>query len=157
ALESARLFDQTQRLLKETEQRNAELAIINSIQQGLAAELDFQAIIDVVGDKLRQVFATPDLAITWYEESSNLVHFMYNYEHGKRLTFAPRTPVPGGIYETIRRTRAPCVFGTPADYARLNMSAFPGTDQSRSMLSVPIFTGDRFLGDISIENYERDN
>ena len=32
ALENARLFDETQRLLKETEQRAAELAIINSVQ-----------------------------------------------------------------------------------------------------------------------------
>src|SRR5262249_36081807 len=40
ALESARLFDETQRLLKETEQRNAELAVINSIQQGMASKLD---------------------------------------------------------------------------------------------------------------------
>ena len=37
ALENARLFDETQRLLKETEQRDAELAVINSIQQGMAA------------------------------------------------------------------------------------------------------------------------
>ena len=36
ALENARLFDETQRLLQETEQRNAELAVINSIQQGIA-------------------------------------------------------------------------------------------------------------------------
>ena len=42
ALENARLFDETQRLLKETEQRAAELAIINSVQQALAAELDMQ-------------------------------------------------------------------------------------------------------------------
>ena len=34
ALENARLFDETQRLLKETEQRAAELAVINSIQAG---------------------------------------------------------------------------------------------------------------------------
>ncbi len=53
ALQNACLFDETQRLLKETEQRNAELAVINSIQQGLAAELNFQAIVDLVGDKLR--------------------------------------------------------------------------------------------------------
>ena len=37
ALENARLFDETQRLFKETEQRAAELAIINSVQEGLAA------------------------------------------------------------------------------------------------------------------------
>ena len=63
ALENARLFDETQRLLKETEQRAAELAIINSVQEGLAAKLDFQAIIDLVGDKIREIFRSPDMSI----------------------------------------------------------------------------------------------
>src|SRR5205823_9418674 len=56
ALENARLFDETQRLLKETEQRNAELAIINSVQAALAAELNIQSIYDAVGDKIREIF-----------------------------------------------------------------------------------------------------
>ncbi len=63
ALENARLFDETQRLLKETEQRNAELAVINSIQQGIAAELSFQGIVDLVGDKLREVLGSGDVGI----------------------------------------------------------------------------------------------
>ena len=33
ALENARLFDETNRLLKVTEQRKAELAVINSVQE----------------------------------------------------------------------------------------------------------------------------
>jgi hypothetical protein len=45
ALENARLFDETQRLLRETEQRAAELSIINSVQAGLASKLD--AIITI--------------------------------------------------------------------------------------------------------------
>ncbi len=61
ALENARLFDETQRLLKETEQRAAELAVIKSIQEGMAAELDFQAIVDLVGDKLRDVLKSNDI------------------------------------------------------------------------------------------------
>src|SRR5438105_8515640 len=67
ALENARLFDETQRLLKETEQRNAELAIINSVQQGLAAELNFQAIYDAVGDKFRELFRTPHIRTRLYD------------------------------------------------------------------------------------------
>ena len=39
--------------------------MINSIQQGVGAELDFQAIVDLVGDKLREVFRTGDISITW--------------------------------------------------------------------------------------------
>ena len=38
ALENARLFDETKRLLAETDERAAELAIVNSVQEGLAAE-----------------------------------------------------------------------------------------------------------------------
>ena len=78
ALENARLFDETQRLLKETEQRAAELAVINSIQQGMAAELDFQAIVDLVGDKLRELFSTADLGIRVAATSRPAcVHFLY--------------------------------------------------------------------------------
>ena len=139
------------------EQRNAELAIINSIQQGLASELNFQAIVDLVGDKLREVFATPDLAITWYDEKANLIHWLYGYEHGKRLIVPAQTPRPGGIFETLQNNRAPIVLNTAADYARAQMLTVPGTDQSLSMVDVPIISGDRLLGDISIENYDREN
>ena len=66
ALENARLFDETQRLLKETEQRAAELAIINSVQEGLASKLDMQAIYDLVGDKIREIFERHDVAIASY-------------------------------------------------------------------------------------------
>ena len=49
ALENARLFGETQRLLKETEQRAAELAFLNSVQEGLASKLDMQAIYELIG------------------------------------------------------------------------------------------------------------
>ena len=42
------------RLVHETRQRNAELALINSVQDAIAGELEQQAIYDVVGDKLRR-------------------------------------------------------------------------------------------------------
>ena len=52
ALENARLFDETKRLLAETDQRAAELAIINEIGAALAKQLDFEAIIELVGERL---------------------------------------------------------------------------------------------------------
>ena len=68
ALENARLFDETQRLLKETEQRAAELAIINSVQQGLGSKLDMQAIYDLVGDKVREIFNADTAYIATYRQ-----------------------------------------------------------------------------------------
>jgi GAF domain-containing protein len=67
ALENARLFDETQRLFKESEQRAAELAIINSVQQALAAELNVQGIYDAVGDKIRELFVDSDMSIRTHD------------------------------------------------------------------------------------------
>ena len=74
ALENVRLFERdAQRLLAETEQRNGELAVINSVQQGLASKLEMQAIIDLVGDKLCEVVSSDSLDIRLYDRQANLV------------------------------------------------------------------------------------
>ena len=138
------------------EQRANELAIINSIQQGMAAELDFQAIVDLVGDKLREVFATPDFSIIWYDENANLLHYLYVYEHGMRLNILPQAPRPGGSFETIQKTRSSRIVNA-SEYEKLGIYTIPGTDTSKSMIDVPIISGDRVLGLISIENYERED
>ena len=58
------------RAIEETRQRNAELALINSVQEALAGELDLQAIYDVVGDKLQEVFDAQVVDIGVYDEAS---------------------------------------------------------------------------------------
>ena len=155
ALENARLFDETQRLFKAEQERVAELQIINSIQQGLAAELDFQAIVDLVGDKLREVFNTGDLSIDWYDEKANLIHFLYTYEHNKHLILPPE-PIPG-FFKRIAETRQPIIANSPADYARLEIETAATTDTGKSVIIVPIISSDHTIGFITIENHEREN
>jgi GAF domain-containing protein/CheY-like chemotaxis protein len=157
ALENARLFDETQRLLKETEQRNAELAVINRIQEGMAAELDFQAIIDLVGDKLREVFKTRDIGIRWFDASTGLIHYVYQYEHGVRLRPPPMEPSPGGPWSRFVQTRQPIVANSRSEQVALGIQTVPGTDQSISSLGVPILGSDRVLGAIAMEDYEHEN
>src|SRR4029453_9200643 len=77
ALENARLFDETQRLFKAEQQRAAELAIINSVQEGLASKLDMQAIYDLVGDKLSEVLNSQDIDIRLFNTATNQVLYPY--------------------------------------------------------------------------------
>ena len=154
ALENARLFDETQRLLKETEQRAAELAVINRIQEGMAAELNFQAIVDLVGDKLREVFHTGDIGIRWYEADTGLMHYLYQYEHGTRQTVSPRPPAKTDLGDC---TFAAVARPEPRGRLALGVKALPGTDLSQSVTYVPILGSDRVLGLIVLENYERED
>jgi signal transduction histidine kinase/CheY-like chemotaxis protein len=157
ALEKARLFDETQHLLTETEQRAAELSIINSVQAALTANRDFQSVVDLVGDRLRDVFNTPDLMIGWYDPEADLMHYLYLCEHGERLTVPSIPPLKGGKFQTMQKTRQPIVFNTLADYETVYSTIIPGTDQSKSLVAVPIINGDRVLGLIQLENFEREN
>jgi hypothetical protein len=137
--------------------RDAELELVSAIQRGIVTKLGFREIVDIVGDKLRELFRTPDLGISWFDERANLVHMLYAYEHGRRIVVPPSVPKPGGLYETMRKTHLPIVIASVADHPKIGLITAPGTDMSRSMMAAPIFVGDRLLGDISIENYEREN
>ena len=92
AFENARLFDETQHLLKETEQRAAELAIINSVQEGLASKLEMQAIHDLVGNKIREIFDADVVGINLYEPKTDLTRYVFLLDHGERFRPEPMTP-----------------------------------------------------------------
>ena len=160
ALQSARLFDETQRLLKETEQRNAELAVINSIQDGMAAELNFKAIIDLVGDKLVKLFATDTLVIGWLDEPAGLLRLPYGVERSRRLNVAPMQiaeVMTGRRWHDILLSHRSLQWNDQEDYRALELLVAEGTDMSRSGVAVPIFAGERLLGFISVENMDREN
>ena len=63
ALENARLFDETKHLLSQTEQRNAELAVVNEISAALVQAARLPRIIDAVGDKISEVLGSQDMTI----------------------------------------------------------------------------------------------
>jgi GAF domain-containing protein/DNA-binding response OmpR family regulator len=152
ALDNARLFDETQRLLKETEQRAAELAVINKIQEGVAASLDFQTIVDLVGDKLREVLQTGEFGIRWYDYDNKIVHYLYEYEHGERLSIPPGPSRIG--WNIITSRREPVIRNTAMEVSEAGN--IPGTDISKSNVSVSIIGSDRVLGSIVVENFERE-
>ncbi len=156
ALENARLFDETQRLLKETEDRATELAVINSIQQGLAAELNPQAIVELTGDKLREVLRTENLGIRLYDAQNNLMHYVYEYIQGQRREYPSRPPVQGGTFERISKTRQPFVRNTLAEREALGLTLLPNTEAAKSSVNVPIIGSDRVIGIIIVQSHERE-
>ena len=103
ALENARLFEETKRLLNETQQRNVELAILNAIQEGLVMEMDFHSIINLVGDKFREALGFLDLGIRIYDKEKNILHFPYEYEHGEKLDLPSGEPTVFSKYVLDKR------------------------------------------------------
>ncbi len=154
-LENARLFDETQRLLKETEARNAELAVINSIQHGLVAQLDIHAIVDLVGDKLREVFQSDDLVIVWVDEDALVLTPAYIYERGVRLIYAAPIPLkPESSHGRVLRERRAIAVNTRAE---MSGGPVPGTALPMSLMRAPVIAGGRVIATVGVDNYEREH
>ncbi|HEY3524038.1 MAG TPA: GAF domain-containing protein, partial [Candidatus Limnocylindrales bacterium] len=150
ALENARLFDQTKGLLAETEQRNDELSLVNEIGLALARQLDFDAIITLVGDRIRSIFDVQTGSIHLYDEPGGRIHTLYQFDQGQRVPgLAPR-PLGSGLTSLVITRRRPLRLNTSAESDALG-AIIAGSDEAESWLGVPILAGDRVLGVISLE------
>ena len=65
------------RLLAESAQRDAELAILNSVQAALARELDIQGIYEVVGETVKEIFDAQGIGLFIYDPETKLLHSRY--------------------------------------------------------------------------------
>ena len=160
ALENARLFDETQHLLKETEQRNAELAIINSVQQGLSSKLDMQAIYDLVGDKIREIFHNTDTEIRVYDPKTNLFHVPYSIENGQHVAVDPISPSDARMSAHVLRTGKTLVINENfvQELEKYGAKMVPGRMyHPKSGVFVPLMVGDQARGLIILSNVEREH
>ncbi|HCB01971.1 MAG TPA: hypothetical protein DEP19_06275, partial [Anaerolineae bacterium] len=151
--------DETQRLLKITEERNAELAIINSVQAALAAELNIQGIYDAVGDKIREIFQNKDVGIRIYDPKTNLIHFPYAYENGERVFIESFPYQEVGFGGHVFRTRETLVINENIDEESQKYGSFifDDTAASKSELFVPLIVGDQARGLINLSDYQNEH
>lgn len=181
AINNARLFDETQRLLKETEDRAAELAVINSVQEGLASKLEMQEIYDLVGDKIRDIFHNADISIVMHDPVTNLLHVSYAFEYGKRWTHEP-VPLPEyGFYAHVLRTGRTLVINedVPKAFEEYGGHILSGSTEGggaggtftlkagdlivsdlhleKSTVRVPLMAGGQARGVLSLEDMEREH
>jgi GAF domain-containing protein len=145
------------RLVHETRQRNAELALINSVQEAIAGELEQQAIYDAVGDRIQEIFDAQGTAISIYDEATGLLSFPYLIERGERLWPGPR-PISGGFTKHVIETREPVLInedmlGAVARYD----SVLVAGEMEKSALFVPLLTGADVRGSIALSNFDREH
>lgn len=134
------------------EQRAAELALINRIQEGIAARLGFQDIVDLVGEQLRSVLGSGDLGICAWEEARQEIVAVYAVEHGQRLPVTRhKLQVRDFIHKTLVEVKV-FRFGSVEAQLRAGVPVMEGTDRARSTLGAPLLAGERLLGFVVIEN-----
>src|SRR5204863_314309 len=129
------------RLVHETRQRNAELALINSVQEALAGELEMQAIYDVVGDKIQEIFDAQVVMIGRLDETTGQVVIPYSILRGEREPWEPAPPT--GMSGYVLETRESLLINEDVhgERERMGIEALDKAESPKSVLFVPLASG----------------
>ncbi|HEY2980006.1 MAG TPA: GAF domain-containing protein, partial [Anaerolineales bacterium] len=143
---------------QELSQRAAELAIISSVEAGLASRLDMQAIYDLVGDKIREIFGAQAVIINSYDHSTQLQHYNYVIEKNKRSYPDPK-PFSGMARQMIAERQVVLINDNLERRGpEFGLYLIPGdTDWAKSAVWVPLIAGKVVSGLISLQNMDREN
>jgi PAS domain S-box-containing protein len=133
-------------LIQETRQRVAELGTVNSVGQALASQLDLDALIGLVGDRIRETFDADIAYVALHDETTGLIEFPYTWEAGERRDEEPLT-YGEGLTSRIIESGEPLLFDTAEESDRPVI----GTP-AKSYLGVPVWAGEKPIGAISVQS-----
>ncbi len=154
----AKLSSEKQATTQELAEREVQLALINSVQQALASHLDVQAIYNLVGDKIRDIFDSQIVMISTYDAETETIEHRYAIERGEHIYAPGRYPIRG-FRTQIVQTRQPVLVNSNVaeQAARLGQHTIPGTITPKSWLGVPMIVGDQVTGILSLQHIDSEN
>ena len=139
------------RAIEETRQRNAELALVNEIGLALGSQLEYDAIIELVGERLRQMFDARTMFVATYDEATRMISFPYGIDEGERIATDDVRPRARPDLDRHPGPARRCAWVAVRTISALG-AIVTGSSDGESWLGVPILSGDRVLGVIILED-----
>jgi GAF domain-containing protein len=159
AIHTARLFAETRRLLEQSGRQAQELRVINAVQQSLVADWADEHLFEIVGEKIREVFAGKVCVIRTFDAQAQLEYVQYVWENGQRLD---EQPPPGRPLDAFRShllaSRSTLVVNEDfLGFVRPFTDEVPAGEMPRSALYVPLIVQGEVMGNVSLQDTEREH
>ena len=160
ALENAQLYSTVQKELGErikaeelTERRNRDLATLNQIGQRLNRLASRDEIFKFVSSMMQETMNLKNILISVYDSENDSLSFPVCVANGENISI-PARKVREGYQESLLKSHAPLVLNlNPLRYLENEVLDHP-LKSPTSMVAVPLMTGDRALGVITLLNSE---
>jgi diguanylate cyclase (GGDEF)-like protein/PAS domain S-box-containing protein len=141
-------------------QQARELAIINEIGQAAASNLDLSTLIQLVGQKIHQIFGAWMVYIALLNEQTGFTEFPFYMIEGKQVP-DPGTLAPGeGLTAVVMRERVPLLidkdFADRADQLGAVPTSTFAVQRPKTWIGIPIVGGERVIGVLSVQDADRE-
>lgn len=167
ALENARLFEQTQKALADSESRATELAMLNEMSRALSSHLDISAIIENIYTYTSRLMDTYNFYVALYHEQKGQISFplviadgqRVNHEHPEWEAWRSDQPVSGLTGHVIHSKRPLLIKEQVVEQLKEQAINYVevGSGGVSSWLGVPMMLADRVLGVITVQSEDIPN
>jgi PAS domain S-box-containing protein len=164
ALENARLFASAQQELAERKRaeeeairRSEELGALNQIGQSLNRLAEPSEMLELITTMIGKVMDTRNLYIALYDSVANIVSFPVYFIKGERRVNVMGRPFGNGLTEQVIRSKSPVLITNDMQEELLRRGIATVGTPARCYLAVPMLVGDKIMGVIAVQDYEKEN
>ncbi len=148
---------QNARAFRLSEQRAAELAILNEMSRSLSSTQGIEALMMTFVHFAARLIDTTNLFVAFYEPENQVegeIVFVLDVAEGEFTWYDRRRRFENGLVEHVIRTERPLLIPThvPEKVAELGLEV-PGGVRSQSWLGVPMIVNGRVTGVISLQSH----
>jgi signal transduction histidine kinase/DNA-binding response OmpR family regulator len=151
ALDNANAYQVINEQEHKVRERAAELVTINRITQALATQLDKDALVQLVGDQIRDLFHAPIAYVSLLNRATMMLEFPYTF--GEE---AATRPYGQGLTSQIIRTGQPLLINENMQVNRTRLGIEQIGRDTASYLGVPIPSGGQMIGVISVQSTDQE-
>jgi signal transduction histidine kinase len=144
------------RVEEEILQRNKALAALNQAGQALNKLAEPSEILRLIYITIGQVLDNSNFYIALYDEANELISFPV-YTMDGQLKSATSRPFGNGLTEYVIRTRAPLLIPHDVTDTTEKLDIAPIGRSAESFLAVPILVGEKVIGIIALQDYDKAN
>ena len=148
------LEEKVEERTKEVQQRLNELATVNSVTKALNDKLELDELIQLVGNKMKDVFNSDITYLAILDHDTNMINFPY--QDGDNM---PPFKLGEGLTSRIIQTGEPLLINKDVDIAaEYDKHGIEQTGkQAISYLGVPIPVEDDIIGVLSVQSTEQES
>lgn len=153
ALERARLSEQTQLALDETERRTQELGVLNEMGQELTGQTTVDGVLEVIYNFTSRLMPSDEFYVAHYDRVTDEIEFAYAVSEGKVHRNYGRRRAGAGITEYIIRHRQPLLMADQVEKHLSKLGIEGVGKEAESWIGAPLLFGDNVIGVISLQSY----
>lgn len=137
---------------EQLQQRIAELETMRDFSEIIIAKNNLSDLIEETGKHIQEAFRTSSIFIAIHNPQTNLIHFPYDVDNGKRMPDVP-LQYGRGLTSKVMEMKKPLVINEDWINESFNYNTvYRHSKMAKSSITVPLMIQERAIGAISVDN-----